>query len=211
MQRPSILAAICLLAFTATTIEPGDPSLDAARVHLGADTLAVAVFREGQAHLVGAMFLQTSRAPDETLFRKERVIGGDGVQMSADSFALDDRTFAPVYRILNGAVRTDTSEAFHPNSLDVVLAGLPLSDGFSAELTLDAEGTDLPRAAQVRVIRAEDVRLVTGAHCSAWMVETAIGEDRSRYWIGRESGALLQYFSPTERMMITRTRGCPQS
>ena len=211
MHRFSILAATWLVAFTALILRPGDPSLDSTRVHLGADTLAVAVSRGGQTRLVGAMFLQPSRASDGTIDRKEHLLGGDGLLINADSFALDGRTFAPVYRILAGAVRRDTSKAFHPNSLDIVLAGLPLTDGYSAELALDAEGTELPSVAQVRVIRAEDVRLVIGTHCPAWMVETTIGRERSLYWIGQGSGALLQYFSPSERMMITRTRGCPES
>lgn len=211
MQRFSVLAAISLVAFATATIRPGDPSLDPTRVHAGTDTLAVASIRGEQVGIVGVMFLQTSRAANDAISRKERVVDANGLEMSADSFALDANTFAPIYRVLAGATRVDTSASFHPNSLDIVLAGLPLSDGFSAELALDTETTELPSTAQVRVLRAEDVKLVVGTSCPGWMVEMTIGSKKSLYWIGRDSGALLQFVSPTEGIFVTRTRGCPGS
>jgi len=171
------------------------------------DSLIVLISQNDQLSPVGIMVF-TTQTGDGTLSRTERLEGLDGSLVNADSFALDARTLAPVYRVVEGQERVTTGEAFHPNSIDVVLAALPLADGYSAELALESEGTDLAPTATVRVRGVEQASLPTGEVCPSWDVEVVIGEERGIYLIDQESRKLVRYLSLSDGLMVNRIRGC---
>ena len=204
-----LLLALLPLGFLSTgPILPGDASLDPSLVRTGTDSLVVMVLQDGQLGLVGTMTFDTRTDGGDVLSRKERLVGTGGAEVNVDSFALDARTLAPTYRVVDGQERTTTGGAFHPNSVDIVLAALPLADGYSAELALETGGADLAPTGTVRVRGVEQGALPSGEVCPTWEVEVVTGGRRGLYLIDQESRKLVRYFSPSEGLLINRVRGC---
>lgn len=197
------LAVLPLLFWLAEPVTPGDPLLDPSLIHLGTDSLVVLVKQGSQLGYGGLMVLETRGGGDEPITRRETLVGPDRAVSSVDSFSLDARTLALVRTDGDG---TGQAEAFHANSFDLVLAALPLADGFAADVALDSTETEPASVARVRVLGVEDVNLVTRELCPSWKVEVVIGERPGLYMISQETRRLMRFFAPLEGVLITSGR-----
>ena len=197
-----------MFVWGADAVRPGDSSLDASQIQPRADTLLVSIVDGETVQPVGAVELATGRTDDGRIWRSERMgIFGEEVAV-VDSFAIDARTLAPVYRGAGTQLRRDVGDAFHANSIDLILSALPLAEGYAAELALESDALDASSKAHVRVLGQTSVRTLRGARCTAWEVEVNTGDTLGRYWIDALDGTLVQFAAPTEGMRLTRGRGC---
>ena len=192
------LALLLALAASAALVRPGDPSLDGARVAVGTDSLAVVDISSGARLTDGLVVLETRREGD-VLLRAERFAVPGAPAVAADSFALDAATLAP---------RGGGPDAFHPNSVDVVLAALPLADGYAARLAVHAEPGPGTEEVTIKAVRADTVRTLDGGACAAWRVDLVEDGAPAVYWIGRDRPVLVRYASPGEGVAFVRLRTC---
>lgn len=211
-MRFLFLAALPLLLTLCDPVTPGDPALDPSLISAGTDSLVVLVKQGDQLGYGGLMILHTWTDEAVAISRTERIVGPDGADVSTDSFALDPHTLAPTYRVVDGTERTDRGEGFHPNSVDVVLAALPLADGYSAELALESDSTGAASVASVRVLGVEDVPLISEVRCPSWKVEVVIDRRLGLYFIDQGSRRLMRYLDPIDGVLLanaSRTCGRP--
>lgn len=222
--------AACAQDTAAVEVRPRSPLLDASRIAVRTDTFELRPNGTDPIQLV----ITTSALGDTALLRVERM-SYEGNELGVDSFAVRIRGLAPLYahnrsvmavaRMAfppgraegsftprEGAERA-ISEAlsepvFYANSIDLVLASLPLAAGRSFDL---ATWSPAGRAGvlTVRVARAETIEAGDGARCDAWRVE-AVDEDgtESVYWIERGSGELLGYSTDDVELTIARHAAC---
>jgi hypothetical protein len=209
-------------------VGPGSAEIrtDSLRDH--ADTLDLMIARGDEAVLMGTAVLRTTLTDAATLLRVERVTV-QGVVMGVDSFTLDRRTLAPVavhteernlkrtLRFEGGRVRgsgdgapADTvlaAPAFYGNSMDLVLAALPLRAGYETGVRFFDYGKEGAATARVRVAGTEDVATRDGGRCTAWRVEVEGGSHTGTYWIGAGSRSLVRYDGGSG-LRILRRSGC---
>ena len=188
-------------------VRPGASSLDPARIAAGTDSFLVAVQQNGQLGIVGVLVLSTRKDASGVLTRNERLESLEGQSLQVDSFALDAATLAPIHQETDGGSALVLGTAFHDNSVDVVLAALPLAPGFEAELILEREGGG-EQTATARVTGTESVALVDGQTCPSWRVEVTAEGEAGAYYIGKASHELMRYHSPSAGLLINRARGC---
>ncbi|HEX8675128.1 MAG TPA: hypothetical protein VF710_24725 [Longimicrobium sp.] len=210
-------------------VRPGSPLLDASRIAARTDTFAIRVEGADPIQLV----IRTAALGDTALLRVERM-SLKGRELSFDSFTVRIRGLAPLFAESRGEVAArltfppgrvegsytaaDGAErkvsealsapAFHANSIDLVLASLPLAPGRSFDLaTWTPAGLD--GVISVRVARAETVQAGDGARCEAWRVET-VDENgtESVYWVEQSTGSLLGYASNSMEIRIVRHASC---
>jgi hypothetical protein len=201
-----LLSLLLTLTATAQVSDPislGDARFDADCVPIGSDTLLVLAVAGADTTLAGVLRL-TTRATDGALTREEAMLTREGSWSTLDTFALDPQTMAP-----------PGDDAFYGNSLDVLLAALPLGEGFAAQVLL-GQPDGPPQPAELSVTAAETVRAAQapgtnapagGYDCPAWRVDVLHQGKPSAYWIGRASGRLVRFASPAEGIEIRRI-GC---
>lgn len=209
-MRLSALVLLPLCLGGAELLVPGAPSLDPSRIREGTDSLVVMVVQGDQISIAGRMVFGTRRVGD-VVGRTERMSGLEGVEASVDSFALDARTLSPTYRVAAGHEIRTPGKAFHPNSVDLVLAALPLAEGYAAELALETEGADLAPTASVSVHGTESIRLPSGETCPSWSVRVTIGDQTGLYLLSMQSHALVRYVSRSDGQLLNRIRGCGEA
>lgn len=214
----------------AVEVRPGSPLLAASRLAARTDTFELRPNGTDAIQLV----ITTAALGDSALLRVER-LSYEGNELGVDSFAVRIRGLAPLFAVnrsaaavarmtfppgraeggftpRDGAERA-ISEAlsepvFYANSVDLVLASLPLAAGRSFDLaTWSPSGHAVMLTA--RVARAETMEAVDGARCQAWRVE-AVDEDgtESVYWIEQGSGSLLGYSTDGMELTIVRHAAC---
>ncbi|HEX8452296.1 MAG TPA: hypothetical protein VF647_09385 [Longimicrobium sp.] len=211
-------------------VRPGSPLLDASRIAARTDTFTMKVDGADPIELV----IRTAALGDTALLRVERMSFG-AREISVDSFAVRRPGLAPLFvesRGLNGISRlafppgrakgthtppereertideTLSEPLFYGNSIDLVLASLPLEAGRSYDLaTWTPAGVD--GVISVRVARAESVQAGDGARCQAWRLET-VDENgtESVYWIEQSTRSLLGYSSNSMEIRIVRHASC---
>ena len=231
------VAASVLLPFAARAqdtarveVRPGSPLLDGSRIITRTDTFEVRVEGVDPVRLV----VRTAALGDTALLRVERMSSGD-TELGADSFVVRRATLAPlygasrdvmassrltyppgrvegVYAPADGEERTVSERlsapVFYSNSVDLVLASLPLEAGRSFDLaTWTPAGLD--GFISARVIGAEMVPTVQGARCTAWRVETE-NEDgaASVYWIEESTRSLLAFSAGWMQIRVLRHSAC---
>jgi hypothetical protein len=214
----------------AVEVRPGSTLLDASRITARTDTFDLRMEGIGPIQLV----ISTAALADTALLRVERM-SFEGREIGADSFAVRTPGLAPLFaesRGMMGSSRltfppgraegtytppdreertiaeTLSEPLFYANSLDLVLASLPLAAGRSFDLaTWTPAG--LNGVISVRVPRAEAVQAADGSRCDAWRVETVEETGRSPvYWIERSTGALLGYSTDGLEIRIARHAAC---
>ncbi len=180
-------------------IAPGDPRLQASRISTGSDTLAVLVTGQGDPQLAGMLALRTLVTTGEapSIVRTESALMPDGSWDAVDTFTLDATTLAP-----------PGADVFYGNSMDLLLASLPLERGFEARVMLSSpDGASLP--ADVRVTAREDIRVARSpVECAAWRVDVAHDGKETTYWIARESRVLARFVSLSENLLVARIAAC---
>ncbi|HEY0152406.1 MAG TPA: hypothetical protein VGB92_10430 [Longimicrobium sp.] len=222
--------AACAQDSAAVEVRPGSPLLDASRITARADTFVLQADGADPIQLV----ITTAALGDTALLRVERM-SFEGNELGVDSFAVRIRGLAPLFAVNRsaeavarltfppgraegsytpaGGDKRTISEAlsgpaFYANSIDLVLASLPLAAGRSFDLQTWTPGG---RAGVVsaRVARAETAQAGDGARCEAWRVET-VDENgtESVYWVERSTGALLAFSSGGMEIRITRHAAC---
>jgi hypothetical protein len=214
---------------------PGSARLSPEHIRIGLDTFAVVAEREGQAQVVAILMLRTDSMLVEgrrLLLRTEVMEGGGGMVIHTDTFSLGLTDLIPVrQRSWDGQTRQSldfsrsdvhgkrtragldsivtfaTPEpAFYANSIDLVLAALPLTKGFSARLPLaDASGV---KTAQVVVEDREEVSAADGTTCEAWRIRIRGSGNQGTYWLGVADGRILIFDGGEGMLKIVRVRGC---
>ncbi|HEX8212451.1 MAG TPA: hypothetical protein VF584_19905 [Longimicrobium sp.] len=222
--------AACAQDSAAVEVPPGSPLLDASRIAARTDTFELRADGTDPIQLV----ITTTALGDTALLRVERM-SFEGRELGVDSFAVRIRGLAPLfaenrsveavarltfppgraegsYTPASGAERRISEAlsepAFYANSIDLVLASLPLAPGRSFGLPTWTPGG---RAGVVstRVARAETVQAGDGARCEAWRVETVDGNGtESVYWVERSTGALLGFATDGMEIRIARHAAC---
>lgn len=207
-------------------IRPGDPTLDTSRLAAGTDSMAVYVVDGGQAFPVGRVLLTTT-VEGEQIAREEVFFGGEGEAVWTDAFTLERGSLRPlrqrahgltaqehdfegatVRRRRGGEAREATLSApvFYANALDLILASLPLAEGYRALLAVLDEDDLGERLLSVEVTGMGDVREVTGVVRGTWrvVVGEGEGEGESVYHVDRGDGALIRYESPADGLVFVR-------
>ncbi len=226
----SALLPVAARAQDAVEVRPGSSLLNASRIVARTDTFELRVEGGSPIQLV----LRTAALGDTALLRVERM-SFEGREIAVDSFAVRTRGLAPLFvesRGTSGGSRltfppgrvegtytppdgeqrtiaeTLSEPRFYANSLDLLLASLPLEAGRSFDLaTWSPAGLD--GVITVRVPRAETVQAVDGARCDAWRVETMDESGRTPvYWIERNTGALLGFSDAGMEIRIIRHGTC---
>jgi hypothetical protein len=222
--------AACAQDSAAVEVRPGSPLLDASRIAARTDTFQLRLEGGDPIQLV----IRTAPLGDTAILRVERM-SFDAREVGADSFAVRRAGLAPLFvesRGLMGNSRLafppgraegtytppDREERtiseslgeplFYANSIDLVLASLPLAAGRAFDLaTWSPAG--LNGVISARVARAETVQAGDGARCDAWRVET-VDESGGRpvYWIEQSTGSLLGYSSQGMDIRIVRHAAC---
>ncbi len=212
-------------------IGPGSAEVQAGEVRERADTLDLLMVQGGAAQATGMVVLRT--APGEAqgvLLRVERVTDGDGSLVVLDSFTVDRGTLAPrtvharggtgtrtlrweAGRVRGRGAQGDTIDvaagepAFYANSVDMVLAALPLAEGYEAGVRFS--GGDVQNGVTpVRVTGREEVATGDGGRCRAWRVEVGGSGHAGTYWMGADDRALVR-FDGGGGVRILRRSGCP--
>jgi hypothetical protein len=213
LRSLSLTTALLILvaASLADALRPGTARVDASQLALGTDSLAVVVMNGSQARYTGLLTLRTTRLNQfgqRMILRSKTITGLDDRIISRDSFAVSAPTFEPLFRITEeGERRMFDGNAFYANSLDLLLAALPLEEEYTVQLALDTLGTTA-RVADVEVTGQEMVQTAAGETCEAWRVEVTRGQVQDLYWIGTTPRRLLQYASPADGVVISQLRGC---
>jgi hypothetical protein len=211
-------------------IGPGSPGLRPDAVRERTDTLDMLAPQGGTARAVAMVVLRTSAGERPgVLLRVERVTGADGEIFARDSFVVERATLAPV--AAHGWDGTDTralrweegrmrgldadetidrpigAPSFYANSVDMVLAALPLAEGFEALVRFSGgEAADGP--VPVHVSAREEVATADGGRCPAWRVEVGGSGHSGSYWIGADDRALVRFDAEGGRIRIVRRNGC---
>ena len=215
----------------AREIGPGSAEIRAEQVRERADTLDLLVPQGGGAQAAGMVVLQTTLGEAQgVLVRVERITDGDGNLMALDSFTVDRATLAPLTVLARGGtgmrklrweagrVRGHDADggtidvaadepAFYSNSVDMVLAALPLAEGYEAAIRFSG-GDEQNGSSPVRVTGQEDVTTGDGGRCRAWRVEVGGSGHAGTYWIGAGDRALVRFDGGSGGVRILRRNGC---
>jgi hypothetical protein len=219
------------LAAQGAVLRPGNAVLDPSRIAAGVDTLDMYVGDAGEPD--GSMIVETALARvggrdavvrRETLRVGSRVLNVDSMVLARESLhpvavrshgmfgrtSLDfaagrvtgrldgDDGDAPVDRVL-------AEPLFLAGSMDLVLAALPLAEGYAARLAVyDAE--DGVTTARVTVQALEEVALA-GGMVRAWRVKVAGGGAEGTYWMEEGAQSLVQFVAADRSMRIVRRGG----
>lgn len=212
-----------------TLVRPGSGEVATAAIPERVDALHL-YLGPGMRELAGRMRLRTTFATVQgvdAIIRTEATWVGD-VMVLADSFAVDRRTLAPLYYHSSGSGETsvllfspgqvrsvfddgpDTAVVEVPEpvflsaAMDLVLAALPLAEGYTTRLAVfdPEEGV---QTALVEVRGAEEVSLARGRRVPAWRVRVSRGGASGTYWMDRESHTLVQYVNPGRDVRLVRT------
>jgi hypothetical protein len=215
-------------------VHAGDAIVNAARVAARTDTFAITTDRTAAVLIIRTAMAGTEAAP--ALLRVERIMTVRGVEVSVDSFAARRPMLQPVFdvsthpnrtrmlffsatgvtgKVERDGVRTPVNAtldppAFYGNTVDVLLASLPLEQGREFDVAMwDADTGRWQLRLHPAV--AATVRTVDGATCDAWRVDADEHEGTSTYWVERSTGALLAYRSGGLEIRIAHHAGCPGS
>jgi hypothetical protein len=220
----------------ATVLLPGDAALRPSRVRVGADTFRISFANDSRDVPAGSLVLATTRRQEDGVALLVRVeTTRYGMRPSTvDSFAVSAETLAPRWAAgvggdaaqslrwdgmrVRGSVRLDgqkvqvdtrtESGVFHDNATDLLLASLPLAEGWRGTWPVFDRGEALDAWVQAVVTTAEAVTLTDGTSAYAWRVEVREDDtDPSTYWIARDDGRLLRFASaPMQGMRVVITR-----
>lgn len=216
----------------AVEVRPGSTILDPSRIAPRTDTFTVELEGVDEIQLV----IRTATLGDTALLRVER-LSFETRELDTDSFAVRRPTLAPLFiqsrgvssssRVVfppgraegtfapsDGAGQTisETLDAplFYSNSIDLVLASLPLEAGRSFTLHMWSP-RDLNDDVQARVVSRETVTMADGGRCGAWRVETTDGSGgASVYWFEERTHALLRYSTGGMQIRIVHHAACPR-
>jgi len=205
-------------------LRPGDSALDSTPIRSGTDSLAVYVVEGEDVIPVGRLILETTVEGDR-IRRVEEFIGRLGEVVWRDTFELEDGTLRPINASSTGlreetitfeeqSVRMEAGggmreaplggPVFFANSMDVILASLPLEEGFSATIiALDPESLE-EREMPVRVTRAVAVRQAEGAARETWEVHLDLGGAVDVYHIDQTTGELIRFESALDSVVMLR-------
>ena len=207
-MRVFLPLVLVLCAWVATdAIVPGDEVLDSSRISVATDTLALVFPNDGAPVVGGLVVLETERQGD-AFVRIERMLGAELQTVHTDSFVVDARTLAPIAQRETGEGVEDDSEqrfdgsAFYANQTDLVLAALPLVEGYAARVLFD----DGER--QVEVGALESVGVADGANCPAYPVRVSGGYGTGLYHVAADSRALVRFAPESGSFVIARLRAC---
>jgi hypothetical protein len=226
----AVLACVPAAAQDAV-LHPGSAAVAGERIGARIDTFDYMVPEDGEFVRVGELTMQTSIAcveGREAVVRTETTSFDEEVAQ-VDSFALDRRTLAAIVvrsdgvegswwlrfggagvRMVEGdELGADTSDVelsgpvFYVGSTDLLLAALPLADGYAATLAVyDPDlGMDTIR---VRVEAAERL-LSGGAGATVWRVWVSGDASGGWYWMDQESRTLVQYQTGSGTVRLVRT------
>lgn len=199
---------------------PATAGMAGERITARTETLEFASAADRGWETLGDMTLRTVLATvdgREAVVRTETTrIDGEVVQV--DSFALDRRTLAAIVLRSDGVEASQSlhfgatevlvvddgdwgadsaryqvpGPVFLANSTDLLLAALPLAEGFTTRLAVYDPEVGLDTMA-VRVEAAEELALPSGARAAVWRVWTSSNLTAGWYWMDRESRTLVQY------------------
>ena len=198
-------------------IGPGSPELSPGAVRERTDTLDMLAVQGGATPVAATLVLRISAGEKPgTLTRVERITGEGGALFYLDSSTVERATLAPLAAHTRDRFGTRTlswetgwvrgrdpvgdsiaeplgAPAFYGNSADLVLAALPLADGYEATVRFSGgEAGNGP--IRVRVSAREEVATMDGGRCRAWRVEVAGSGRSGSYWIG-DDRALVRFDS----------------
>lgn len=232
------LAAAPLAAQEADPVAmlPGDAALRTARVRVGVDTFRLSFANDSRDVPAGTVVLATTRRQEDgvtVLVRVETIRYGTRPS-TVDSSAVSAETLAPRWALgfggdatqslrwdgtrVRGSIRSggrkvpvDTrteTAVFHDNLTDLLLASLPLAEGWRGTWPVFDRAESLVVWVHAAVAGTEAVTLSGGASVDAWRVEVRHGrEEATTYWIARDDGRLLRLASPPmEGMRVVITR-----
>jgi hypothetical protein len=230
-QLAAVLLACAPAAAQDAVLHPGSAPVAAERIGRRVETFDYLVSEDGEWMRIGEMTLRTALATvegREAVVRTETTWLEDKVAQ-VDSFALDRRTLAAIVlrsdgveasrwlRFGDAGVRVvddgdwgaDTADlelpgpVFYAGSTDLLLAALPLGDGYAARLVVyDPDlGLDTIR---IRVEAEERVPRAGGAGTPVWRVWVSGDATGGWYWMDRESRTLVQYQTGSGTVRIIR-------
>jgi len=219
MRSLTLLIVLIVFAFIGDgPIRPGNKSLNTSQITLGIDSLLILIPHNGHLYKVGSLVLNTDLVDDngERVLRRVEHATHDDTLVSVDSFMVAQNTLLPLYqRSLDskGTHKLDLSDMtepeFYDNSMDLILASLPLSSGYKAKLALIGENAEL--IAYIQVVGKVSIKTVDGLKCNSWEIRVDAGEDSGTYWLSDRSRILIRYVTTAQNMIIARIRGCPVS
>lgn len=228
-----LLAAVLACAPAAAqdaVLHPGSAPVVGERIGARIETFDYLVSEDGEYVRLGEITTRTAIASvegREAVVRTETTTFGDEVAQ-VDSFVLDRRTLAAIVvrsdgvaasrwlRFGDAGVRVvedgdggaDMSEelpgpVFYVGATDLLLAALPLADGYAATLAVyDPEvGMD---TIGVRVEAEERLPLSGGASVPVWRVRVSGDASGGWYWMDRESRTLVQYETGSGTVRLVR-------
>jgi hypothetical protein len=223
-----ILLAAAPLAQQAEPVHPGHPSLDTTPIRVSTDSMAVYVVDEGQMVPVGRFLIDTI-VEEDVITRTERFYGALGELAWTETLVVEDHTLRPVSHSVTGIrneavnfersavvltrtvedeARTTTAEmdapVFLTKMIDLVLASLPLTEGFAATLLVLDEMNLRAHEVPVSVIRATNVQEVGGTVRPTWEVSVDIDGATDLYHVDRQTGQLVRYESSADGVVILR-------
>lgn len=220
-MRPPFLIALLCVAVAALTfsdpIRPGDPALNAERIAVGEDTLLYLFPHEDGLYVGALLRLQTyaqSAGDSSALVRVERTLGPDDEPLHVDSFAVTRTSLAPLHQSTitpdgSSHIATFDGHAFYSNAMDMILAALPLREGYVANLILTTGQPSGEQIAYVEVHERAPVATATGSECLAWRIQVTTEGGSGTYWINDDPRLLVRYVPLDESMVIARKDGCP--
>jgi len=215
-----LVIILAVLAFISDgPIRPGSKSLNTNQIPLGIDSLYILIPKNGQFYIGGNMTLQTGLSDfkgKKVLNRVERTVAADGTLFSVDSFMVAQHSLLPLYQRLQdpqGKHKLNfdrmAKSAFYDNSLDIILASLPLRPRYKAHLALTGEKGD--QIADIQVVGKTAIKTADGKECNSWKVQVDSGENSGTYWVADQSRVLVRFEPAAQNMIIARIRGCPVS
>lgn len=226
-----LLACAPAVAAQPDLLRPGSAEVAGDSVAERTATFDISTFEDEGWTVVGQITLRTQRAAVEgrsAVVRTETTMF-DGEVAQVDSFVLDRRTLAPVVirsdgvessrsvQFGEGRVRTiddgdwgaDTADADLPEPVfaagltDLMLAALPLAEGYAARLAVydpdSGEGV-----VWATVEGAEELALPGGSRAAVWRVRVADDATGGTYWLDRESRTLVRYENGGGTLRIQR-------
>ncbi len=216
---PLVIILVVLAFLGDGPIRPGSKSLNTNQIPLGTDSLLILIPQNGQLYIGGSLVLQTGLEDyngKKVLSRVERSVAHDGTLFSVDSFMVAQNSLFPLYQRSQdqgGAHKLDLGNmnkpAFYGNSMDLILASLPLRSGYEAHLALtDEKGNQI---ANIQVIGMGSIKTAEGEECNSWEIQVNASDNSGIYWLSDPGRVLVRYAPAARNMIIARIRGCPAS
>jgi hypothetical protein len=207
----ALLAALVAAQAEAPIVGPGDARLDGRKLAAGGITRRVTLSGMGPARDAGNMTQTLAAATFDGRPGTLSIQAWAGGPI--DSSFFETRTLKPLrershnpsrylsldfdsMRITGSVTTTDRKvtrvdrtlerAAFDANTMDLVVAALPLALRFSARIPVYVHDTGALEMYGVRVLGADSVKTATGRK-PAWMVEVQAKERKVRYWVDKLS------------------------